>query len=269
MPPEVLARAFEPFFTTKDIGKGSGLGLPQVYGFAQQSGGRVTIDSEVGVGTIVTLLVASLVAAAGCGDADDASSVAPARSDARGGQVLLVEDDNEVAALTREMLSSFGFTVIHVASPGRRARRAGRMRARSTRVVRHHDARWHQRPRAGSRDPATAPGPAHRADHRLCRSRRPAWTMGEFGVLLKPYSNTSQTVVVLEADHLDRMGYRTRYSSVNSATHSRSTMCQYKPPHSMSSMSRCALHCDFDFARIHASTPRPIRRCSRCMPVST
>ena len=57
MPPEVLARVFEPFFTTKDISKGSGLGLPQVYGFAQQSGGRVEIGSEVGVGTIVTLLL--------------------------------------------------------------------------------------------------------------------------------------------------------------------------------------------------------------------
>ena len=57
MAPEIQARAFEPFFTTKDISKGSGLGLPQVYGFAQQSGGRVTIASEVGVGTIVTLLL--------------------------------------------------------------------------------------------------------------------------------------------------------------------------------------------------------------------
>ena len=57
MPAEVLARAFEPFFTTKDVSKGSGLGLPQVYGFAQQSGGRVTIDSKVGVGTIVTVLL--------------------------------------------------------------------------------------------------------------------------------------------------------------------------------------------------------------------
>ena len=57
MPPEVLGRVFEPFFTTKDVGKGSGLGLPQVYGFAQQSGGRLTIDIEVGAGTIVTLLL--------------------------------------------------------------------------------------------------------------------------------------------------------------------------------------------------------------------
>ena len=48
MSPEVQARVFEPFFTTKDVSKGSGLGLPQVYGFAQQSAGRVTIASEVG-----------------------------------------------------------------------------------------------------------------------------------------------------------------------------------------------------------------------------
>jgi PAS domain S-box-containing protein len=118
MPPEVLARAFEPFFTTKDVGKGSGLGLPQVYGFAQQSGGRLTIQSEVGMGTTVALLLPRSLrhpAGARTGDASRASSV---RSDGtRRGQLLLVEDDNEVAALTREMLSSLGFSVIHVASP--------------------------------------------------------------------------------------------------------------------------------------------------------
>ena len=57
MPPEVKARVFEPFFTTKDVSKGSGLGLPQVYGFAQQSGGEVSIESAVGAGTTVTLLL--------------------------------------------------------------------------------------------------------------------------------------------------------------------------------------------------------------------
>jgi CheY-like chemotaxis protein len=114
MAPEVIARAFEPFFTTKDVGKGSGLGLPQVYGFAHQSGGLVTIDSEVGVGTVVTLLLPRSqrqpVAAAA-----DAMSASAARSeDVRQGHVLLVEDDREVSALTREMLSCLGFSVTHV-----------------------------------------------------------------------------------------------------------------------------------------------------------
>jgi len=116
MPPEVLARVFEPFFTTKDVGKGSGLGLPQVYGFAQQSGGRVSIDSEVGAGTEVTLLLPrSLQLPAAC---VDAAAVACERVDAAArGQVLLVEDDHEVAALTREMLTHLGFSVIYAASP--------------------------------------------------------------------------------------------------------------------------------------------------------
>ncbi len=57
MPPEVAARAFEPFFTTKDPGRGTGLGLSMVYGFARQSGGSVSIRTEVGAGTSVTLLL--------------------------------------------------------------------------------------------------------------------------------------------------------------------------------------------------------------------
>jgi len=57
MPPEVLARAFEPFFTSKEPGKGTGLGLSMVYGFARQSGGSASIRSEVGRGTVVTLLL--------------------------------------------------------------------------------------------------------------------------------------------------------------------------------------------------------------------
>ena len=116
MPPDVLSRAFEPFFTTKDVGKGSGLGLPQVYGFAHQSGGQVTIDSEVGVGTIVTLLLPrSLHDPVESVRAADSSGVPVPRSDgARRGHVLLVEDDQEVSALTREMLNSLGFAVTHV-----------------------------------------------------------------------------------------------------------------------------------------------------------
>ena len=55
MPPDVLARAFEPFFSTKEVGKGTGLGLPQVYAFAQQSDGSVQVTSEVGQGTTFTI----------------------------------------------------------------------------------------------------------------------------------------------------------------------------------------------------------------------
>jgi CheY-like chemotaxis protein len=118
MPLDVLARAFEPFFTTKDISKGSGLGLPQVYGFANQSGGRVTIDSEPGAGTIVTIpLPRSRREAERAGTGSTEARIPPARTDAeRRGHVLLVEDDKEVSALTRELLNSLGFSVTHVSS---------------------------------------------------------------------------------------------------------------------------------------------------------
>jgi PAS domain S-box-containing protein len=118
MPLEVQARAFEPFFTTKDISKGSGLGLPQVYGFAQQSGGRVTIDSAVGAGTVVTILLprSSEEPAAPETHDDEARGLAPRTDPDRRGQLLLVEDDREVSALTRELLSALGFSVIHVSS---------------------------------------------------------------------------------------------------------------------------------------------------------
>jgi signal transduction histidine kinase len=57
MAPDILDRVFEPFFTTKDVGKGSGLGLSQVYGFARQSGGHVNLRTTPGVGTCVTILL--------------------------------------------------------------------------------------------------------------------------------------------------------------------------------------------------------------------
>jgi PAS domain S-box-containing protein len=115
MPPEVQARVFEPFFTTKDISKGSGLGLTQVYGFAQQSGGRVGIDSTPGAGTIITLLLPrSLKQPVASGHVDPASTPGLRPNLDRRGQVLLVEDDPEVAALTRELLTSLGFAVVRV-----------------------------------------------------------------------------------------------------------------------------------------------------------
>src|SRR6185503_10376673 len=96
--------------------KGSGLGLPQVYGFVQQSSGRVTIDSAVGIGTIVTLLLPRSQRAPV--ERHDDAGETPRRVQAEGrGHVLLVEDDREVAALSRELLLSLGFAVTHVSSP--------------------------------------------------------------------------------------------------------------------------------------------------------
>ena len=115
MPPEVAGRAFEPFFTTKDVSKGSGLGLPQVYGFAQQSGGRVSIESKVGHGTVVTVVLPR--ASAEPARASEVQHVAAATADgSRRGHLLLVEDDREVSMLTKDMLASLGFTVLHVTS---------------------------------------------------------------------------------------------------------------------------------------------------------
>ena len=111
-----MARVFEPFFTTKEIGKGSGLGLAQVYGFAQQSGGTVQIDTEVGRGT-TSRLPAAL--ARDCRrPTQRPSGRAPRRPSRRPrhGHVLLVEDDDEVAALVGEMLDQLGYEVMRAAS---------------------------------------------------------------------------------------------------------------------------------------------------------
>jgi PAS domain S-box-containing protein len=118
MPPEIQARAFEPFFTTKDVSKGSGLGLPQVYGFVQQSGGRVSLDSAVGAGTTVEMLLPRSFDAPNAAQpqTDMPGSVESRLDPERRRQILLVEDDQEVSALTRELLTSLGFSVLHVSS---------------------------------------------------------------------------------------------------------------------------------------------------------
>jgi len=113
----VKARVFEPFFTTKDVGKGSGLGLAQVYGFAKQSGGAVTIDSVLGQGTRIVLLLPRSHAVAQ--HEASASRIAVDAIDAASAQercVLLVEDDVEVAALVEEMLRGIGYDVVHATS---------------------------------------------------------------------------------------------------------------------------------------------------------
>ena len=116
MPEDIRAKVFEPFFTTKEPGKGSGLGLSQVLGFAKQSGGGVRIDSRVGEGTSVYVYLPR----AG-GERVDERPVAARISAAgafAGASILLVDDDNAVREVTRAMLHELGYAVLEAGSGG-------------------------------------------------------------------------------------------------------------------------------------------------------
>jgi PAS domain S-box-containing protein len=103
--PDVLERVFDPFFTTKQVDKGSGLGLSQVHGFAHQSGGTVRIESTLGKGTTVTLYLPR-----GRADAPAAAGEVQVES-ARGGSVLVVDDNPDVADVSAGMLEQLGYEV--------------------------------------------------------------------------------------------------------------------------------------------------------------
>jgi signal transduction histidine kinase/CheY-like chemotaxis protein len=114
MSPEILAHAFEPFFTTKGVGGGSGLGLAQAHGFAKASGGVVRIASSPGDGTLVSLFLPRTLKTPAY--IPQLTSL-PVKDTAVGaGQVLVVEDDDEVAALTVEMIKQLGYDTTRVAS---------------------------------------------------------------------------------------------------------------------------------------------------------
>jgi PAS domain S-box-containing protein len=109
MAPDVRARIFEPFFTTKDVGRGSGLGLPQVLGVAQQLGGGVRVHSGPGAGTTVELHLPRAEAPPE-GTVPAAARAAPADG-LRGAAVLLVDDDDAVRDVTASLLRELGCTV--------------------------------------------------------------------------------------------------------------------------------------------------------------
>ena len=119
MPEEVLDRAFEPFFTTKPMGKGTGLGLSQVFGFARQLGGHVTITSQAGRGTTVTLYL-PVEAGAARPEPEREEVEVPGVVAMRHGSILLAEDDARVREVTAEMLRDAGFRVL-AAEDGRDA----------------------------------------------------------------------------------------------------------------------------------------------------
>src|SRR6516165_11463353 len=102
--PDIVNKIFDPFFTTKPVGKGTGLGLSQVHGFAHQAGGTVKVESELGKGTKVTILLPR-----------DEIGLTSGRTSVveigGSGVVLLVEDNPEVAAVSTSLLEQLGYTV--------------------------------------------------------------------------------------------------------------------------------------------------------------
>ncbi len=116
MTEEVLARAIEPFFTTKEVGKGSGLGLSQVFGLAKQSGGGVRIETKLGHGTSVKVYLPR----ASNGHAHGAAMIEPERIPASGAGrcVLLVDDDSAVREVSASVLRELGYAVLEAGSGG-------------------------------------------------------------------------------------------------------------------------------------------------------
>lgn len=112
MSPEVLAHAFEPFFTTKDMARGSGLGLPVVYGIVKQSGGQIRVRSEIGKGTCVEVFLGRHLR--------DSRSDIPAANVSGNETVLVVEDEDLVRKVVARILTRAGYRVF-IASGGEEA----------------------------------------------------------------------------------------------------------------------------------------------------
>ncbi|MGV7031580.1 response regulator [Methylobacterium symbioticum] len=121
--PEVLVHVFEPFFTTKEVGKGSGLGLAQVYGFAKQSGGGVRIETRLGEGTTVRVFLPRAAAEPEIAAEDAEREARPPRPQGERPVVLVVDDDDAVREITVTRLSEAGY-LIQEAGSGPAALRA-------------------------------------------------------------------------------------------------------------------------------------------------
>ncbi|MHA3738791.1 response regulator [Pseudomonas sp. Eth.TT006] len=109
MPQSVINRAFDPFFTTKPIGQGTGLGLSMIYGFSKQSGGHVSIDSEIDQGTTVKLYLPRF---RGESQPETTHSAQQSHDALEGETVLIVEDDAAVRALVSAVLSELGYAFV-------------------------------------------------------------------------------------------------------------------------------------------------------------
>ncbi|MBA8915124.1 PAS domain S-box-containing protein [Methylorubrum thiocyanatum] len=105
---ENLERIFEPFFTTKTVGQGTGLGLSQVFGFAKQSGGEVTVESALGDGTTFTLYLPRVAASRAAGPVEEPEALA----DGHGTRVLVVEDNLDVGSFAEQALRELGYDTV-------------------------------------------------------------------------------------------------------------------------------------------------------------
>jgi CheY-like chemotaxis protein len=112
MPPDVLAHAFEPFFTTKAHGKGTGLGLAQLYGFAKQSGGAARIKSEIGQGTTVSIYLPRTHQEV----IHEAYSESREKA-VRRAKILVLDDDDDVRTVTRDSIKELGYEVVALGDP--------------------------------------------------------------------------------------------------------------------------------------------------------
>lgn len=119
MPPHVIERAFDPFYTTKGVGRGTGLGLSQVFGFVKQSGGHIKIYSEPDHGTTVKLYLPRHFGSVSIPASTDAAGH-PVPHAQDGEIILVVEDEERVRHMSVDALRSLGYTVVQ-ASDGEQA----------------------------------------------------------------------------------------------------------------------------------------------------
>jgi two-component system, cell cycle sensor histidine kinase and response regulator CckA len=112
IPPENLPRIFEPFFTTKPAGQGTGLGLATVYGIIRQHNGWLTVDSEIGKGTVFRIYLPAAK------EREDKKMNRPAQREVRGGTetILLIEDEAPLRALDRSILEGYGYEIVEADS---------------------------------------------------------------------------------------------------------------------------------------------------------